>query len=283
MVWLAWALATTLAWGVGTLASKPATDRFGPQRMLFWAALAEVVTFTVLGLAFPRGPWSWDAATVGIAAAAGISGILGYLFYYEGLALGTVGVIGTLGAAYPLVTVVLGVAVLREALSAAQVLGVVLLMLCVLLLAYEPRAKRTVPVRAIVLAFLGFVAWGVWGVFTKVGVEAVGEGNIFLAFAVSDLAVIAAYRAVRPLQPKPEPTGRTWRWALLSVAMGAAGAFTLTIAYGLGPASLVAPVSGTYPILATFGAAAVLKEKLPPRVLAALLAFGGGIALAAWA
>jgi drug/metabolite transporter (DMT)-like permease len=283
MVWLAWALATTLAWGVGTLASKPATDRFGPQRMFYWAALAEVVTFTVLGLAFPRGPWSWDAATVGIAAAAGISGILGYLFYYEGLALGTVGVIGTLGAAYPLVTVVLGVVALGDALSATQALGIVLLMVCVLLLAWEPRTKRTVPARAIVLAVLGFVAWGVWGVFTKVGVEAVGEGNIFLAFAISDLAVIAAYRAVRPLEPRPGRSGRTWRWALLSVSMGAAGAFALTIAYGLGPASLVAPVSGTYPILATFGAAAVLKERLPPRVLAALLAFGGGIALVAWA
>jgi drug/metabolite transporter (DMT)-like permease len=274
MVWLAWALATTLAWGVGTLASKPATDRFGPQRMFYWAALAEVVTFTVLGLAFPRGPWSWDAATVGIAAAAGISGILGYLFYYEGLALGTVGVIGTLGAAYPLVTVVLGVVALGDALSATQALGIVLLMVCVLLLAWEPRTKRTVPARAIVLAVLGF---------TKVGVEAVGEGNIFLAFAISDLAVIAAYRAVRPLEPRPGRSGRTWRWALLSVSMGAAGAFALTIAYGLGPASLVAPVSGTYPILATFGAAAVLKERLPPRVLAALLAFGGGIALVAWA
>ena len=51
----------------------------------------------------------------------------------------------------------------------------------------------------------------------------------------------------------------------------------------VGPASLIAPVSGTYPILATFGAAAVLKERLPPRVLAALLVFGGGIALVAWA
>ncbi len=70
------------------------------------------------------------------------------------------------------------------------------------------------------------------------------------------------------------------QWAGLLLFGGIAEfAIGLTIAYDLGPAALVAPISGTYPIIATLGAAAFLKEKLNGRIAAALVAFTLGIFL----
>ncbi len=82
--------------------------------------------------------------------------------------------------------------------------------------------------------------------------------------------------------PRPESATATFASELRSLALyvfvaGAVGAVVLTVAYDLGPAALVGPVSGTYPIIATLGAAAFLKEKLNWRIVAALVVFVLGL------
>ncbi|OGS48236.1 MAG: hypothetical protein A3K68_07285, partial [Euryarchaeota archaeon RBG_16_68_13] len=270
-------------WGVGTVTAKPMTDRLGARLMFIGAAATEAVTFGILGLLLPRVEGSNDPWLIALALGAGASSMIGYLMFYEGLRLGTVGVVGTLTAAYPVVTVGLSVLILQEFLSAAQALGALLMILSVGILATGPRsagAAQTSRV-AILFSIIGFVAWGIWGFLAKVSIAEMGETNLFLYYGIADGATGLAYLALRrPLRATHERVPRrVVAITAFTFATGVVGGFTLTIAYALGPAALVSPVSGTYPIIAALGAGAVLHERVGLRVIVALACFAAGIAL----
>jgi len=279
--WLAWALGATALWGLGTLAAKPSTMGLGPRTMGLGATLVEGVAFGLLGLTLPRSPLPSDSLVVLAALSAGVLGALGYLFFYEGMRVGSVGLVGTISAASPLLTVVLSVALLSEALGPYQVVGIGLVMLCILVLAYEPKRGDASRRAAVLLSLAGFFVWGLWGFLVKTSVDALGPGNLDLLLAAAYLGVTAAYAAIRRkgAVPGDPPSRRTWALGLFVFLSGAVGAIGLTIAYDLGPAALVSPISGTYPIIATLGAVMLLKEKLGWRIAIALVAFGLGIVL----
>ena len=279
--WLAWVLAATLIWGFGTLAAKPSTDRLGPRTMGVGTVLFEGAAFGFLGLALSRNALPANPAFAFAAVSAGALGAVGYLFFYEGMRVGTVGIVGTISAACPMLTVVLSVVFLSETLGALQVLGIALIMFCILVLAYEPKRAGASRRAAVLLSLAGFFVWGIWGFLVKASLGQLGEGNLDLLLACGYLSVTAIYAILRR-NPGREarPASRRW-WALGTFVFLAGGlsAVALTIAYDLGPAALVAPISGTYPIIATLAAAAFLKERLDWRIAAALIAFGLGIVL----
>lgn len=279
--WLAWVLGGTIIWGFGTLAAKPSTDRLGPRTMGLGTILLEGIAFALVGLSLAREPLSSNLSLALEGVAAGTLGGVGYLFFYEGMRVGSVGIVGTISAACPMLTVVLSVLFLNETLAASQVLGIALIMFCILVLAIEPRRASTSRRAAVLLSLGGFFVWGLWGVLVKASVVSLGEGNLDLFLASGYLGVTAAYAVLRrPAETPRTPQSRqTWSVGVFVFLAGGLSAVTLTFAYDLGPAALVAPISGTYPIIATLGAAAFLKEKLDWRIAAALIAFGLGIFL----
>ena len=281
LAWLAWVLAATVIWGLGTLAAKPGTGRLGPIRMGLGTTLVEGTTFGLVGLALERGPLPADPVFATAAVSAGALGAVGYVFFFEGMRVGSVGLVGTISAAAPTLTVVLSVVFLSEALGLLQILGIVLVMFCILVLAYEPKRRHASRRTAVLLSLAGFFVWGLWGILVKTSVDALGEGNLDLLLAAGYLGVTAGYGVLRrgARAATDPPTRQSWSLGLFVFLAGGLSAVALTVAYDLGPAALVSPLSGTYPLIATLGAAALLKEKLDWRIAAALVAFGLGIVL----
>lgn len=279
--WLAWVLGATVIWGFGTLYSKPGTERLGSRTMGIGTVLVEGAAFAVLGLVLPRNTLPADPLFAAAAVSAGVFGAIGYMFFYEGMRFGTVGLVGTISAACPMLTVVLSVVFLNEALGSLQVLGIALIMLCILVLAYEPRRGSATRRAAVLLSLAGFFVWGIWGFLVKASVSALGEGSLDLLLAAGYLGTTAGYALVRrrPRTRADPPTRRTWALGLFVFLAGGLSAVALTFAYDLGPAAAVAPISGTYPIIATLAAAAILKEKLDRRIALALVSFAAGILL----
>lgn len=279
--WLAWTLGATVIWGIGTFAAKPATDRMGPHTMGLGAILVEGIVFGLVGWFLPRGPLPANPGFALAAIAAGSLGAIGYLFFYEGMRVGSVGLVGTISAASPMLTVVLSVLFLSETLGGFQVLGIALIMLCILSLAYEPKRRDASRRSAVLLSLAGFFVWGLWGVLVKMSVDALGPGNLDLLLAAAYFGVTAAYALLRRRSKAAvdPPARRSWGLALFVFLAGSLGAVGLTIAYNLAPAALVSPISGTYPIISTLCAGAFLNEKLDWRIAVALAAFGLGIVL----
>ncbi|MFA5897041.1 MAG: DMT family transporter [Thermoplasmata archaeon] len=126
LAWLYWTLGATVVWGLGTLAAKPGTDRLGPRTMAIGATAVEGIAFGLVGLVLVRSPLPASAFVPALALLAGVAGALGYVFFYEGLRWGSVGLVGTVTAAYPAITVALSVAILHEGLNVFQAFGLAL-------------------------------------------------------------------------------------------------------------------------------------------------------------
>ncbi len=282
--WLGLALATVVVWGVGTLISKPATMRLGTRRMLAFIAIAEGGTYLVLFLLLRTDFPADNPYAIVAAFLAALTGTLGYIFYYEGILVGSVGLMGTITAAYPAPTILLSLWLLGESVSALQALGIVLVIVCVIFLSREDKPVSSGKSSAALFAFMAFISWGLWGYFSKVAVDGVGEGNLFGFYALSNILVLGIFLVLtrkRPLDAPHADRGRAVAFGLLDVTFGAGGVVVLTYAYALGPASLVSAVTGSYPLVSTLAAHFLLKERFGWKDAVALLLFVPGIVLIA--
>ena len=279
--WLGLALAAAVLNGFSTLAAKPSADRLGTSFMWVGAIAMEGATFGVAGLLSPRGPGSAGAVFVIAAVTAGVLGAMGYLFFFAGMRLGTVGLVGTISATTPLLIVVLSVAFLSETLGGLQILGIVMTIACVLLLTIDPKRGSLARRTAVALSLGSFLVWGLWGFLVKGSVAALGEGDLFLFLSSGYLsvAVVATISWRRTAPPLDRPSWRIRAVGLFVFLSGSVAGVILAVAYDVGPASLVAPVAATYPVIATLGAWALLREKLDGRIGVALVLFVLGVSL----
>ncbi len=282
--WLGLALGTVVIWGLGTLVSKPATMRLGTRRMLALIATAEAGAYAVLFLVLRTDVPAGDMYGLVAGLLAALTGTLGYIFYYEGILTGSVGLMGTVTAAYPAPTILLSLWFLGETLDATQAVGIVLVLLCVVVLSRESRRTATGKTSAVAFALLAFVAWGLWGYFAKVAVDRIGEGNLFGFYALSNGLVLGLFVLItrhRPLDAPYAERGRALEFGLVDVAFGVGGVILLTFAYALGPASLVSAVTGSYPLVSTLAAHFLLRERFGAKDAVALALFIPGIVLVA--
>lgn len=282
-LWLGLASLDMLSWGVGQVVAKKSTDRLGAVTMVLLASVLDGAAYLALFLAFgtPLGaPWEIYA----VAALSSVVGMGGYILYFEAMIRGSVAVVGTISAGSPVIAILGGMAFFGEAPSATQAVGLVLLVLVVLILGYEPIGKEwKVPI-AVVLSVAVLVMWGVWGLLTKVAVEAPGLGpwNILLFYTAANVAMGPPYYLWRRKRfAPPDPSRRAYGVALLGLGLLSVGIVAVTVALSFGPVSLVSAVSGCYPVVTSIVAFAFLRERITlPRVLAIAM-FVPGILLVA--
>ncbi len=279
--WLVLALSAAVLNGFSVLAAKPSADRLGPWVMWLGAIACEGAAFVVAGLLWPRGSGTAGTVYVVAAVSAGILGAMGYVCFFAGMTRGTVGLVGTIAAASPVLTVVLSVAFLGESLGILQILGIITAVGCVLILSVD-RRRASVSRRLAVLLSLGsFFVWGLWAFLVKGSVDALGEGDLFLLLGSGYLGVSVPAAVVwwkRRALPGVA-TRFTWAEGVFVFLTGSIAAIVLAAAYDAGPASIVAPVTGTYPVIATLAAWGLLRERPDWRIAVALVLFVVGVSL----
>lgn len=279
--WLVLALSAAGLNGFSVLATKPSADRLGPWVMWLGAIACEGAAFVVAGLLWPRGPGNAGAVFVLAAVSAGILGAIGYVCFFAGMTRGTVGLVGTIAAASPVLTVLLSVSFLGESLDLLQVLGIVTTVGCVLILSVDRRRASVSRRLAVILSLGSFLVWGLWAFLVKGSVGALGEGDLFLLLGSGYLGVsvpaAVVWRRHRTLPGTP--TRFTWPQGIFVFVSGSLAAIVLAAAYDAGPASIVAPVTGTYPVIATLAAWGILRERPDWRIAVALVLFVVGISL----
>lgn len=131
-------------WGFWGFFGKLALDRkMSPVTIFLGEILISAIIAVPVLLIFLRNqhsdahPLSWNV--FGLASGAGLA--LGLLFYYLALNKGQVSLVVPLTATYPVVSVLLGYAILGERPSVAQWIGVVMVIVGVLLLLSGPVAR----------------------------------------------------------------------------------------------------------------------------------------------
>ena len=197
----------------------------------------------------PFAPENRQFATWGLLAYL-LDGIA-WIFYYQSILYGPISIVGTLSAAYPALTVLFARAFLAEQLGVPQMLGVVAVIAGCLALAYTPpdaAGKRT---RRRWMAYAGaaLLIWGANGAMIRHAYRFPGahEANMALFIAIGGLATLGVYGFVFSRR-EPSAPGE-WARALGPMATMAVGSLLAAIAYKYGPASIVTPLSGAYPVV----------------------------------
>ena len=128
MGWLAFSLMALGLWGAWGFLSKVATQQLPPPAVYLLAVCGHGVVIGYLwlggGLTIPGPSWAMAAAL-----AAGLCMAFGLLCFFKALAGSVATVVVPLTALYPLVTVVLSWAVLREEMTPRHLAGIALALL----------------------------------------------------------------------------------------------------------------------------------------------------------
>lgn len=261
--WLAPTLAAMFMWGVAQALVKKYIGEVTPARFCLFYALANAA----VSLAF----WAWHDTPPVLALENrqfATWGLLAYvldgaawILYFQSIVHGPISIVGTLSAAYPALTVILARLFLGERLLTAQYAGVGAVIAGCLALAYTPpevEAKRTHG-RWMAYAGAALVIWGVDATMIRYAYRFPGadEANMALFLAVGGLATLGVYGL---LFGRRGASGE-WRRSVGPMATMAVGSLLAAIAYKHGPASIVTPLSGAYPVVTVGVAYGLLHER----------------------
>jgi drug/metabolite transporter (DMT)-like permease len=270
---VAFGLAAAAAFGAGDFSGGLAARRAPAWIVAAGAQLAGLAMLVLLAAVVrPEAP---DPSAIILGGAAGIAGGLGLAALYAGLSLGSMGLVAALsGAGSVAIPVVVGVVLLRDAISAGQWTGVAAAAGAAVLASGATAAG--VNARAVRLALVAAVGFGLWFVLLDQAADA-DQLWVLVASRGTAAAVVGSLSLLMA-------GGRGLPRALLPVVVMAGaldvagnGAFVLSAASV--PVGIAAALSGLYPLVTMLLARLVLRERLPALALVAVALAVAGILL----
>lgn len=136
-IWMIFAFAALVLWGVTGVTQKLSTNRISSERSFLWFCWA-MVALSIIVLVLARPHWKLGAVVVACSIAGGILNGLGAWTSFCALESGgKASIVISLIALYPLLTIVLAVALLGERLTWMQSAGAVLAIAAAILLSVE--------------------------------------------------------------------------------------------------------------------------------------------------
>jgi bacterial/archaeal transporter family protein len=138
--WLWFATIALVFWGLTGITQKLSTNRISSELSFVWFAYAMIAISAVLALTVPMH-WHVSKVVAFLAMIGGTLNGLGALSSFAALESGgKASVVISLISLYPLLTVMLAVALLHESLTKVQIAGIVLAITAAILLSLEPKA-----------------------------------------------------------------------------------------------------------------------------------------------
>lgn len=266
-VWLTPTLAALFLYGIGQgLVKKYIADVPPAQFCLYFVAAKAVVNMGFFLFNDHPPPFALEGRSFLYA------GLLVYVIdgaawvlYFESIVAGPITIVGTLSAAYPALTVVFAWLFLGETLSAWQYVGVVLVILGCVGLSYEPSnsSRKIIQKRWVPQAVSALILWGTSQTLLKYvyGLPQANEANLTLFNTLGGIFTLGFYGLLRGGAGGVQSLAE-WGRSFLPMGMMAGGDLGVIIATRAGPVSIVAPLSGAYPVVTLGFAWVVLKERL---------------------
>lgn len=273
MRWPALLVVTVLCYGLAQGLYKQVPLETGHFCLLF-VAVKTVLNW--IPSAVLRPPPLLEARSrrfVGIALLGQIINGGAWISYFLALSRGPAALCGSITAAYTVIPVVVALVLLRERLAPRALIGVALIIAAAVLLGYGGGGGGAAQGGWLVLSLVTLVLWGAATSLFKVAYNQEGaeDARFFVLNWLASLLTLLPYGLYEVSQSAGAAVSASvLLGGLAIVLLYGIGDLALFAALRRGPASLVSPLSGLYPIPTTVYAALVLHERLAPAHWAAV-------------
>jgi drug/metabolite transporter (DMT)-like permease len=219
----------------------------------------------------------YDARAVFLGSAVGLLGAAGQLVLFEALRRGPAYLVFPVVSLSPVVSVLLSVLLLGETASGRAWAGILLALVAIPLLSYQPPGPEA---RAkgrgwLVLSLAVFLAWGIQAYLLRFANARMSSESLFLYMTIT--ALLLAPVAIR-MTDFSRPIHYGWSGPGLAAAvqlLNAIGALSMVYAFRHGKVIVVSPMINALAPCLTIVISLLLYRVVPNRVVAA------GMALAA--
>ena len=275
--WLTYAIVTTLFWGVwGALIELPEKRGF-PATLGYVVWSLTMIPCALVALRIIGWKLETDPRSIALGAAAGLLGAGGQLALFETLRRGPAYLVFPIVGLSPAISVAMAAALLGESATPRVWTGIVLALIAVPLLSYQPPGGTPV-VKGRLWLWLSLAvcfAWGIQAYVLRFANQTMKSESIFFYMTVTAVALAPLALWMTDFK-KPihwGPSGPLLAAAVQS--LNSIGALTMVYAFRYGQAIVVSPLINAVAPAITVLLSLLLYRTIPHRVV--LL----GIALAA--
>jgi len=265
-LWLLFSVFTIFCYGTAQQFSKRGVQIIGVYQTGLLYAKAALTIQSLFRFLHPDDV-SGSLADLGVAIFAGVIGALGFVFYVKALRSGMVSIVSVITAGYPAIAVFLAIAILGEALSIKEIMGVLLVILAIIFLALPQRAKIAKEKKSgsstkwLFWSIMAFIFWGIWAIPSKMAIEGLGESDFIFVDGLTMIVVwIPLWLVIE--KGKMSMDLRKISFSTIAGILASVGTISLFLAIANGQVSIVTPLTSIYPLVTILLARIALKERL---------------------
>jgi len=265
--WLAFALITTVFWGVwGALIEIPEKAGFPATLGYVVWALTMIIPATI---ALKRINWKLekDKKSIQFGLIIGISGSAGQVILFQALKTGPAYLVFPFVSLSPLVTILLSLWILKEKASFKSWIGIIIALVAIPLLSYQaPGTGDKFGSLWILLALAVFLLWGIQAYFFKVANNHMKAESIFFYMMISGIALIPGALLMTNFD-QPINWGLKGPYLASGIQMlNSIGALFIVYAFRYGKAIIVSPLTNAGAPLITITLSLLITGVIPHAV-----------------
>jgi len=174
--WFLYAMITTVLWGVwGAFIEIPEKVGF-PATLGYTTWAVMMIPVALVALIIIKWQLDRDKRSIFFGMSAGILGCGGQLILFQTLRMGPAYIVFPIISLYPVVTIVMSATLLKERASKRSWTGIIISLLAIGMLAYQPPENS--PVKGylwLLLAMIVFIMWGVQAYIMKLASDSKNE------------------------------------------------------------------------------------------------------------
>jgi len=279
-LWLIFAIVTTLFWGVwGAFIEVPEKKGF-PATLGYVVWSLTMIPCALVALGLVDWQLETDLRSVLLGSVAGLLGAAGQLVLFQTLRRGPAYLVFPVVALSPVVSVGLSVLLLGETASPRAWMGIVLALLALPLLAYQPpdRSGRATGRRWLVMAVAVMFAWGIQAIVLRFANQTMRSEGIFFYMAATGV-VLAPFAILMTDFKKPINWGPSGPWLAAGIQiLNSVGALMMVYAFRYGKVIIVSPMINALAPVITIILSLLLYRVIPNKIVMA----GMGLAAVAF-
>jgi drug/metabolite transporter (DMT)-like permease len=274
-LWLFYAIVTTVFWGVwGAFIEVPEKKGF-PATLGYVVWSLTMVPCAVVALALVGWQLEHDLRSMLLGGAAGLLGAAGQLVLFDTLRRGPAYLVFPVVALSPVVSVVLSVLLLGETASPRAWVGIVLALVALPLLSYQPRSGSGAARGRLwlVMAIVVLLAWGIQAYVLRFANQTMRSEGIFFYMAATGVALAPIAVLMTDFRQRINwgPSGPGLAAAVQ--VLNSVGALMMVYAFRYGKVIIVSPMINALAPVITIVLSLLLYRVVPHRVVVTGMGF----------